>query len=199
MGNNDVDMRMRLREDIVFNMKVFSDEQTCGVLPARARHALTRLLHQFGFNDIVNNPSAVPSSYVYPQKLLDSNYSLHIPCRHTEGDAGEVSGPPEAFYLSDLAPFRRAYDDAAQNSNRSRSVAGSLASSSQNLTQHAPVLRNWNQQATQMVNPSVMPGNQVLPLVDHTQFAAGMPNEITWDLFSLPDWVFDQQNMDFGA
>jgi hypothetical protein len=44
-----------------------------------------------------------------------------------------------------------------------------------------------------------MPSNEVNPMEDYTQVAGDMSNEITWDLFSLPDWVFQQHDMDFGA
>ncbi|KAF5566557.1 regulator of drug sensitivity 1 [Fusarium napiforme] len=182
LGEQEPDTRMRLKEDIIFNMKLLS-EQTRGVLPSRACRALTRLLHRFGFNDIAN------SSRVTPPLLY----------RRTEDDVGEVSGPPEAFYLSDLAPFRRAYDDVNQNRDRRESAAGSLASSSRNLTQETPVLRPWNPQVAQPLVSSAMASNQVIPLGDWTHVIGDMSNEITWDLFSLPDWVFEQHEMDFGA
>jgi hypothetical protein len=44
-----------------------------------------------------------------------------------------------------------------------------------------------------------MASNQAIPLGDWTQVAGDMSNEITWDLFSLPDWVFEQHEMEFGA
>nr|RBQ96366.1 hypothetical protein FVER53263_20067 [Fusarium verticillioides] len=179
LGEREADTRMQLKEDIVFNMRVLS-EQSRGTLPSRACRALTRLLHRFGFNDIASSSRVTP------------------PLR-TEDDAGEVSGPPEAFYLSDLAPFRRAYDDVNQNRDRRESAAGSLARSSRNLTQEAPVLRPWNPQVAQPLVSSAMASNQVVPLEDWTQVAGDMSNEITWDLFSLPDWVFEQHEMDFGA
>ncbi|KAF5970679.1 regulator of drug sensitivity 1 [Fusarium bulbicola] len=179
LGEQEPDSRMQLKEDIMFNMKVLR-EQTSGTLPSRACRALTRLLHRFGFNDIANSSRATPLS-------------------RTEDNAGEVSGPPEAFYLSDLAPFRRAYDDVNKDQDRRESAAGSLASSTRNLTQEAPVLRPWNQQLVQPLGASEMPGNQASTLGDYTQVAGDMSNEITWDLFSLPDWVFDQYEMDFGA
>ncbi|PNP74389.1 hypothetical protein FNYG_12438 [Fusarium nygamai] len=179
LGEQEPDTRMRLKEDIIFNMTVLS-EQTRGTLPSRACRALTRLLHRFGFNDIANSSRATSPS-------------------RNEDDAGEVSGPPEAFYLSDLAPFRRAYDDVNQNRDRRESAAGSLASSSRHLTQEAPVLRPWSQQIVQPLGALEMPGNQVSTLGDYTHIAGDISNEITWDLFSLPDWVFEQHEMDFGA
>ncbi|EGU86910.1 hypothetical protein FOXB_02575 [Fusarium oxysporum f. sp. conglutinans Fo5176] len=179
LSGNEHDTRMGLKEDVMFNMKVLSD-QTRGSLPKRACRALTRLLDRFGFNDIVDNGRATPPS-------------------RTGDDAGEVSGPPEALYLSDLAPFRRAYDDVNQNQNRRESAAGSFASSSRKLTQDANVLRPWNQQLAQPLGSSAMPGNEVTSVGDWTQAAGDMSNEITWDLFSLPDWVFEQHEMDFGA
>ncbi|KAF5700071.1 regulator of drug sensitivity 1 [Fusarium globosum] len=179
LGEQEPDTRMRLKDDIVFNMKALS-EQTRGNLPSRACRALTRLLHRFGFNDIVN------SSFTTPPPRADD-------------DAAEVSGPAEAFYLSDLAPFRRAYDDANKNRDRCESAAGSLASSYRNLTREAPALRPWNQQLVQPLGASAMPSNEVTTLEDYAQIAGDMSNEITWDLFSLPDWVFEQHGMDFGA
>ncbi|KAG5804588.1 hypothetical protein H9Q74_012136 [Fusarium xylarioides] len=179
LGDQEPGTRMRLKEDIAFNMRVLS-EQTRGNLPSRACRALTRLLHRFGFNDIGNPSRASPPS-------------------RTEDDAGEVSGPPEAFYLSDLAPFRRAYDDVNENRDRRESAARSLASASQNLTQEAPVLRPWNRQLTQPLGPSPMSNNHVISQGDWTQVAGNMSIEITWDLFSLPDWVFEQHEMDFGG
>ncbi|KAI1023852.1 hypothetical protein LB504_005036 [Fusarium proliferatum] len=173
LGEQEPDTRMRLKDDIVFNMKVLS-EQTRGNLPSRACRALIRLLHRFGFNDIVN------SSFNTPPPQTDDNAA-------------------EAFYLSDLAPFRRAYDDVNKNRDRRESAAGSLASSSRNLTQEAPVLRPWNQQLAQTLGSSAMPSNEVTTRGDYAQTAGDMSNEITWDLFSLPDWVFEQHEMDFGA
>ncbi|KAF4441418.1 Regulator of drug sensitivity 1 [Fusarium acutatum] len=179
LGEQEPDTRMRFKGDIVFNMKVLS-EQTRGTLPSRACRALTRLLHRFGFNDIVNSSHATPPP-------------------RAEDDAGEVSGPPEAFYLSDLAPFRRAYDEVNKNRDKRESASGSLANSSRNLTQEAPVLRSWNQQLAQPLGASAMPSNEVTTLGEYTQVAGEMSNEITWDLFSLPDWVFEPHEMDFGA
>ncbi|KAF5559017.1 regulator of drug sensitivity 1 [Fusarium mexicanum] len=179
LGEQEPDSQRQLKEDIMFNMKVLR-EQTSGTLPSRACRALTRLFHRFGFNDIANSSRVTPLS-------------------RTEDNAGEVSGPPEAFYLSDLAPFRRAYDDVNKDRDRRESAAGSLASSTRNLTQEAPVLSTWNQQLVQPLGASEMPGNQVSTLGDYTQVAGDMSNEITWDLFSLPDWVFEQYEMDFGA
>ncbi|TXC02706.1 hypothetical protein FocTR4_00015641 [Fusarium oxysporum f. sp. cubense] len=179
LSDSEHDTRMGLKEDVMFNMKVLS-EQTRGSLPKRACRALTRLLDRFGFNDMVDDSRVTPPS-------------------RTADDAGEVSGPPEALYLSDLAPFRRAYDDVNQNRDRRESVAGSLASSSRNLTQDANVLRPWNQQLAQPPGSSAVPGNEVTSVGDWTQAAGDMSNEITWDLFSLPDWVFEQHEMDFGA
>ncbi|KAM0076121.1 hypothetical protein ACKRZS_011815 [Fusarium odoratissimum] len=179
LSDSEHDTRMGLKVDVMFNMKVLS-EQTRGSLPKRACRALTRLLDRFGFNDMVDDSRVTP-----PSRTVD--------------DAGEVSGPPEALYLSDLAPFRRAYDDVNQNRDRRESVAGSLASSSRNLTQDANVLRPWNQQLAQPPGSSAVPGNEVTSVGDWTQAAGDMSNEITWDLFSLPDWVFEQHEMDFGA
>ncbi|RKK11786.1 hypothetical protein BFJ66_g10462 [Fusarium oxysporum f. sp. cepae] len=142
--------------------------------------ALTRLLDRFGFNDMVDDSRVTPPS-------------------RTGDDTGEVSGPPEALYLSDLAPFRRAYDDVNQNRDRRESATGSFASLSRNLTQDANVLRPWNQQLAQPPSSSAVPGNEVTSVGDWTQAAGDMSNEITWDLFSLPDWVFEQHEMDFGA
>ncbi|KAJ0142973.1 Methyltransferase psoC [Fusarium oxysporum f. sp. albedinis] len=179
LSGNEHDTRMGLKEDVMFNMKVLS-EQTRGSLPKRACRALTRLLDRFGFNDMVDDSHVTPPS-------------------RTGDDAGEVSGPPEALYLSDLAPFRRAYDDVNQSQDRRESATGSFASSSRNLTQDANVLRPWNQQLAQPPSSSAVPGNEVTSVGDWTQAAGDMSNEITWDLFSLPDWVFEQHEMDFGA
>ncbi|QKD60317.2 uncharacterized protein FOBCDRAFT_244058 [Fusarium oxysporum Fo47] len=179
LSGNEHDTRMGLKEDVMFNMKVLS-EQARGSLPKRACRALTRLLDRFGFNDMVDDSRVTPPS-------------------RTGDDAGEVSGPPEALYLSDLAPFRRAYDDVNQNQDRRESATGSFASSSRNLTQDANVLRPWNQQLAQPPSSSAVPGNEVTSVGDWTQAAGDMSNEITWDLFSLPDWVFEQHEMDFGV
>ncbi|KAF4452187.1 Regulator of drug sensitivity 1 [Fusarium austroafricanum] len=178
-GENGADTKLQLKEDITFSMKVLS-EQPCVLVIGRACRALPRLLHRFGSHEIVNSISIIPSS-------------------RPEGDPAEVSGPLEAFYLSDLAPFRRAFNDVNKSRNRRESATGSLASS-QNLTQDAPPVRHWNQPMDQQpLDSSVIAGNQIMPMGDFTQVVGNMSNEITWDLFSLPDWLYQQQDMDFDA
>ena len=102
----------------------------------------------------------------------------------------EVSGPSEAFYLSEVAPFRRAYNDANRSERRESMTGLSLGTS----TQSAPSVGQWNPQV-----PLPLDMAQVLPLGDYTQVVANMSEEITWDFFSLPAWEFQQQDMDFGV
>ncbi|CEI38431.1 unnamed protein product [Fusarium venenatum] len=114
------------------------------------------------------------------------------------GEVGGVSGPSEAFYLSELSPFRRAYDDTRA------SLAGSLGSSSYDITQDVSSV-DWNQHVNQLLDSSIVSAaaapvdDHVSSMGDYTQAMFNVSQEITWDLFSLPDWVFQQEDIYFGA